>query len=139
MRSGEEAPVGEQDVVRERDQLRQALASRPTIDLAKGVLMALRRCGEERAFSELVGVSRYHNIPVRNLAEAIVALTAQDDPVGVADRLNHGADHVGTHGLTAADVALTTWVAHLAPTGDQRAARPGGRVTSAGVARSRRN
>lgn len=124
MGPGEEARVGEQDVVRERDQLRQALASRPTIDLAKGILMALRRCSEERAFSELVGVSRYHNIPVRDLARAVVALTAEDDPAGVADRLNHGADRVGTHGLTAADVALTTWVAPLAMARQERAPAP---------------
>lgn len=59
----------EEDLAR---QLQSALASRPVIDLAKGVIMVLRRCDQDAAFAELVKVSRDHNIKVAELAECLV-------------------------------------------------------------------
>jgi hypothetical protein len=56
----------------ELPQLRAALASRPVIDLAKGVLMAVRRCDEDTAFAELARVSMESNLKVAQLAELLV-------------------------------------------------------------------
>jgi hypothetical protein len=53
-------------------QLRAALASRPVIDLAKGVLMAVHRCDEQAAFAELSRVSMQSNIKVARLAQLLV-------------------------------------------------------------------
>jgi hypothetical protein len=53
-------------------QLRAALASRPVIDLAKGVLMAVRRCDEQAAFAELSRVSMESNVKVTRLAQLLV-------------------------------------------------------------------
>jgi ANTAR domain len=56
----------------ELPQLRAALASRPVIDLAKGVLMAVHRCDEDTAFAELARVSMESNLKVARLAELLV-------------------------------------------------------------------
>ncbi len=52
----------------ELEQLRAALASRPVIDLAKGVLMAVHRCDDDTAFAELARVSMECNVKVARLA-----------------------------------------------------------------------
>jgi len=56
----------------ELQQLRAALASRPAIDLAKGVLMAVHRCDEQTAFAELARVSMESNLKVARLAQLLV-------------------------------------------------------------------
>jgi hypothetical protein len=56
----------------EAAQLRAALASRPTIDLAKGVVMAARRCDQHAAFAELARVSMSCNIKVVLLAAVLL-------------------------------------------------------------------
>ena len=56
----------------EAGQLRRALQTRPTIDLAKGVLMADRGCTEDEAFSFLRKLSMDTNVPVAQVAAAIV-------------------------------------------------------------------
>jgi len=61
-------------------QLRAALASRPIIDLAKGVVMAARRCDERAAFGELARVSMSSNIKVALLAEVLLERVAQSPP-----------------------------------------------------------
>jgi ANTAR domain len=63
------SPPEDQD---ELPQLRAALAARPVIDLAKGVLMAVRRCDEDAAFAELARVSMESNLKVARLAELLV-------------------------------------------------------------------
>jgi hypothetical protein len=64
--------AAEQSEEDELQQLRAALASRPVIDLAKGVLMAVRRCDEETAFAELARVSMECNIKVARLSQLLV-------------------------------------------------------------------
>ena len=66
--------------VDELTQLRTALASRPAIDLAKGVVMAVRRCDAETAFAELARVSMECNIKVARLAELLVEQVALPRP-----------------------------------------------------------
>ena len=52
-------------------------------DVAKGILVAVRRCGLDDALAELVGTAERHHTRVFALSRALVALAA-DDP-GHAD------------------------------------------------------
>ena len=53
-------------------QLREALASRGTIDQAKGLVMAERRCTPDEAFQYLVRLSNDTNVRVADVAAALV-------------------------------------------------------------------
>jgi hypothetical protein len=68
--------------VDELTQLRTALASRPAIDLAKGVLMAVLRCNADTAFAELARVSMEGNIKVARVAELVVEQVVLPRPAG---------------------------------------------------------
>ncbi|MFI8199492.1 ANTAR domain-containing protein [Streptomyces sp. NPDC085942] len=59
----------------ENAQLKQALESRPVIDMARGVLMATFRCTSQDAWWVLVTVSQHANTKLRVVAEALVAAT----------------------------------------------------------------
>ncbi|NAZ82482.1 ANTAR domain-containing protein [Kineococcus sp. R8] len=54
-------------------QLRAALSRRPTIDLAKGVVMAMTGHDEDQAFRELSQISQTHNVKLYDLASALLA------------------------------------------------------------------
>jgi PAS domain S-box-containing protein len=54
------------------DQLLQALRSRETIEQAKGIIMAQRRCSPEEAFQVLVQLSQRTNVKLRIIAERLV-------------------------------------------------------------------
>jgi GAF domain-containing protein len=54
------------------DQLRSALKSRTTIDVACGVIMAQNRCSYDDAFQILAKASSHRNVKVRALAESIL-------------------------------------------------------------------
>lgn len=58
--------------VREVAQLQQALASRATIEQAKGILMARRHTDAEDAFHELVRLSNESNVRLADVARALV-------------------------------------------------------------------
>ena len=55
--------------------LRRALKTRPMIDQAKGILMAQRRCDEKAAFAALRKMSQDNNVPLADVAAAIVYQT----------------------------------------------------------------
>lgn len=57
-------------------QLREALAYRPVIDQARGMVMALGRCTPDEAWTVLVTVSQHNNVKLRTVAEQLVATTA---------------------------------------------------------------
>ncbi|QNE78675.1 ANTAR domain-containing protein [Streptomyces finlayi] len=57
----------------EIDGLRVALASRPVIDTARGILMALGSCTGEQAWQTLVHASQHSNVKLRDLAHQLVA------------------------------------------------------------------
>jgi anti-anti-sigma factor len=67
---------GSQDTTRtlriEVEQLRRAMTTRPTIDLARGILMASYRLSPESAWRVLVNVSQHTNIKLRHVAEDVV-------------------------------------------------------------------
>ena len=56
----------------EVDNLRRALRTRPTIDQAKGIIMADRRCTPEEAFDILKQLSMDTNVRLADVAAAIV-------------------------------------------------------------------
>jgi AmiR/NasT family two-component response regulator len=56
----------------EVSQLRYALTGRATIDQAKGIVMTERRCSPDEAFDVLVKMSQDSNVPVRDVARALV-------------------------------------------------------------------
>ena len=56
--------------------LRTALTSRATIDQAKGIVMAQEACDEDTAFQVLVQKSKDSNVPLREVARALVYLAA---------------------------------------------------------------
>lgn len=53
-------------------QMEQAMATRATIEQAKGILMAQRRCSAEDAFDLLVRASQRENTKLRDLARRVV-------------------------------------------------------------------
>ncbi|TDC50284.1 ANTAR domain-containing protein [Jiangella ureilytica] len=53
--------------------LQRALQSRPTIDIAKGMIMTARRCSPDEAFEAMVRMSKRTNTKVRDVAARIVA------------------------------------------------------------------
>ncbi len=57
----------------EAEQLRQTLQAGPTVDVAKGILMALYGYDEQDAFAELRRVSQDHRVGMSELAVALVA------------------------------------------------------------------
>jgi response regulator NasT len=59
-------------MAREVTDLRRALQTRPTIDQAKGIIMADRRCTPEEAFELLKKLSMESNVRLADVAAAIV-------------------------------------------------------------------
>ncbi len=55
-------------------QLRTAMASRAVIEQAKGVLMLLTGCGDERAFDLLTHISSHTHRKVRDIAQELVSM-----------------------------------------------------------------
>jgi AmiR/NasT family two-component response regulator len=56
----------------EIDGLRTAMASRSTIEQAKGIIMATTRCSPDEAFRVLVGQSQHQNRKLREVARDLV-------------------------------------------------------------------
>ncbi|HUO36954.1 MAG TPA: ANTAR domain-containing protein [Mycobacterium sp.] len=52
---------------------------RRILDRAEGILIGLRRCTSEAAFTELLGAAQRHRIPVFTLAWALVHLASGAD------------------------------------------------------------
>ncbi|MBM6621664.1 GAF and ANTAR domain-containing protein [Micrococcaceae bacterium RIT802] len=61
--------------------LRAALESRTTIDIAVGVIMAENRCGQQEAFEVLRAASSGRNSKLRDVASEIVTALGQSKPV----------------------------------------------------------
>lgn len=64
----------------EVEQLKQAMASRPVIDQARGVLMAVHACTSEQAWDILRETSQRSNIKLRDVAAAVTAGAEPDGP-----------------------------------------------------------
>jgi anti-anti-sigma regulatory factor len=81
----------------EVEQLRRAMASRPVIDQARGVLMALHSCTPDQAWSILRETSQLSNTKLRTVAEAVAtSATGTPPPVDVRAALRTAiARHTG--------------------------------------------
>ncbi|MDQ0955923.1 AmiR/NasT family two-component response regulator [Streptomyces phaeochromogenes] len=66
---------------REAQQLRRAMESRPTIDMARGILMTACSCSPDDAWELLVAISQNSNTKLREVAEAVVATTTRQEPL----------------------------------------------------------
>jgi anti-anti-sigma regulatory factor len=64
----------------EVDQLRQAIASRPVIDQARGILMATQACTSDEAWHILRETSQLSNTKLRTVAAALTAGAKPDGP-----------------------------------------------------------
>ncbi|MGW8375051.1 ANTAR domain-containing protein [Streptomyces sp. ODS28] len=56
----------------ENHQLRRAMRTRPVIDQARGIIMAVAHCSAEDAWRVLVEVSQHSNTKLHTVAEALV-------------------------------------------------------------------
>lgn len=71
-------------MARQRDteeNLKLALESRTTIDLAVGIIMGQNKCSQERAIEILKSASSSRNIKLRQVAAAVIASTS-NEPIG---------------------------------------------------------
>lgn len=67
-------------VAAERDQLREALATRPVIEEAKGMFMLVRGWSADEAFTALREISQQTNVKLRDVATVIVAVGSRTEP-----------------------------------------------------------
>ncbi|MEU3373117.1 ANTAR domain-containing protein [Streptomyces sp. NPDC006711] len=87
-RTTAQADGPEAELRRELDQLRRAMQSRGTIDLARGILMAAFTISADAAWKVLVSTSQHTNIKLRSLAEQVVESAAGTPlPDAVRERL----------------------------------------------------
>jgi response regulator NasT len=71
----------------EADALREMIRIGPTIEQAKGLLMARHRCDAEQAWAVLDQVSQSRNVKVRDLAAAVTRAAQKDaNEADTADR-----------------------------------------------------
>uniref|UniRef100_A0AAU2VEA0 ANTAR domain-containing protein n=1 Tax=Streptomyces sp. NBC_00003 TaxID=2903608 RepID=A0AAU2VEA0_9ACTN len=75
-----ESPGSGQSSRSETDQLRQALQTRPVIDMARGVLMASYQLTPDQAWHVLVDVSQHTNTKLHHLAQSLLG-TVQGPPL----------------------------------------------------------
>jgi len=67
-------------------QMREAMRSRAVIDMAKGILMAQRRCSPDEAFSMLSHASQRNNRKLRDIAAGIVDGVQHPGTTGSVDQ-----------------------------------------------------
>ncbi|WP_420310444.1 ANTAR domain-containing protein [Streptomyces sp. YS-B37] len=76
------------ELLREKEQLKHAMESRPVIDMARGVLMTTFACRPDEAWDILVAISQHANLKLRVVAEAVTeAATGQPMPTDLTDHL----------------------------------------------------
>jgi AmiR/NasT family two-component response regulator len=68
------------DLQAEVEQLRHAIASRPVIDQARGILMATHGCTSEEAWNLLRETSQLSNTKLRTVAAAITSSAGNGGP-----------------------------------------------------------
>ncbi|MCC3270782.1 GAF and ANTAR domain-containing protein [Arthrobacter gengyunqii] len=63
-----------------RENLKAAMGSRTTIDLAVGIIMAQNRCSQEAAIGILKAASSARNVKLRDIAASVVASVGEKEP-----------------------------------------------------------
>ncbi|MFE9535477.1 ANTAR domain-containing protein [Streptomyces sp. NPDC006691] len=88
------------DLRLELDQLRRAMRSRGTIDLARGILMAAFGLSQDDAWKVLVSTSQHTNTKLRSVAEQVVD-SAGGTPLPASVRKQLSAAVAEAHGTSA--------------------------------------
>ena len=70
-----------------------SLQAQRDIDIAKGIVMGLRRCDPRTAHEELAGAARRHSLPVMAIASALVDLTCIHESLTETLGPAHSAAH----------------------------------------------
>jgi ANTAR domain len=73
----------------------RSLHARRELDMANGILVALRRCGPDAAYRELLGAAKRHGVGVMAIASAVVDLASGRDqtPAECAGPAHAAASH----------------------------------------------
>ncbi|MCW2652631.1 MAG: hypothetical protein QOE41_2539 [Mycobacterium sp.] len=80
---------------------------RRILDRAEGILIGLRRCPSEAAFTELLGAAQRHRMPVFTMAWALVHLASGTNKSAEAFRSAQSAAHHEWGQLLTAPAAAT--------------------------------
>jgi ANTAR domain len=72
-----------------------SLQARRELDMANGILVALRRCGPDAAYRELLGAAKRHRVGVMAMASAVVDLASghNQSPTDYAGPAHSAACH----------------------------------------------
>jgi ANTAR domain len=70
-----------------------SLRARRELDMANGILVALRRCSPDAAFRELLGAAKRHGVGVMPMASAVVDLASSHSPENSAGPAHSAASH----------------------------------------------
>jgi hypothetical protein len=71
----------------------ESLQARRELDMANGILVALRRCGPDAAFRELLSAAKRHGVGVMPMACAVVDLASGHSPENAAGPAHLAASH----------------------------------------------
>jgi hypothetical protein len=71
----------------------ESLRARRELDMANGILVAVRRCGPEAAWRELLGAAKRHGVGVTPMACAVVDLASGHSPENSAGPAHLAASH----------------------------------------------
>ncbi|MEV5721865.1 ANTAR domain-containing protein [Amycolatopsis mediterranei] len=98
---------GPGDPAVEVEQLKEALATRPVIEQAKGMIMLVRACTSDEAFIALREISQHANVKVHDVAAVVVAAASRAERPGELAGLGQQAitavlDEARRRGLDAA-------------------------------------
>jgi hypothetical protein len=105
-----------------------SLQARRELDMANGILVALRRCAPDAAYRELLGAAKRHGVGLMAIASAVVDLASGHSPAESAGPAHSAASYEWaglfdenerlTRGCGQADwpVALCGWRMWAAPT-----------------------
>ncbi|MEO3763852.1 ANTAR domain-containing protein [Streptomyces sp. B5E4] len=87
------------DLSEENAQLKKAIENRPVIDQARGMLIAVLGAHEDEAWHVLLETSQHANVPLRHVAEALIASAAgRPIPEDVRIPLRNTMNKVRRHG-----------------------------------------
>ncbi|MGB5111797.1 MAG: ANTAR domain-containing protein [Mycobacterium sp.] len=77
------------------------LTSRKVIDVASGILVGLRGCSPEEAFTELAQVAKQTRAGIGSIATGLVLLASGSSPADHAEAFNVWGELVGPRELSA--------------------------------------
>ena len=70
-----------------------SLQARRELDMANGILVAVRRCSPDAAFRELLGAAKRHGVGIMAMASAVVDLASGHSSAESAGPAHSAASH----------------------------------------------